>query len=81
MALVFNQKPRFPELISQRQIDLEESWWKERLTLYQIYIWGPWTLNYDNFQTTLDGFWWRHHQIQLGPVVIEFRNRGKAMNQ
>lgn len=81
MLMHFMQKRRFPHLVSQHQIDLEKSWWKERFKLYDIYIWMPWTFNYGSFQTTLHGFWWRQHQIQLGPLVIEFRTRGKAMKR
>jgi len=81
MAIVFNREPRFPPLISQRQIDLEEDWWKDRVSIIDCYIHQPWTLNYDSFQTTLDGFWWSHHQLQLGPLVIEWTIRRKAMNQ
>ena len=77
----FNQEMRFPKLISQRQIDLEESWWKERVTLNNYYRWGeaPWSLDYYSFKTTLHGFWWSHHQLQLGPFVIEWTIRKGSM--
>ena len=68
-----------PELKSQRQIDLEESWWKERITFYEAYLWNPWMLNYDSFYTTLDGYWWKHHQLSLGPLVIEWKTRRSKM--
>ena len=72
---------RFYEIKSQRQIDLEESWWKERITFYGCYIWKPMKLHYESFYTTLSGYWWKHHQLQLGPLVFEWRTRGKKIKE
>ena len=81
--MAFNLKPTkasdLPKIISQRQIDLEASWWKERIQLMQVYTWKPWSLHHDSFYTTLDGCWWQHHQVQLGPLVIEFTIRRRAL--
>ena len=75
---MLTQPNDLPKIISQRQIDLEASWWKERFRIW-IYVYGPWTVNWGSFHTTLDGYWWHHHQILLGPLVIEFTIRkGKS---
>jgi len=78
--LNFNQEMRFPKLISQHQIDLEESWWKERVTLnFHRWLFDPWSLGYESFKSTLHGFWWGHHLLQLGPFVIEWTIRKGSM--
>lgn len=69
----------FPVIKSQRQIDLEASWWKERITLYDAYLWSPWEFCFDSFYTSLDGYWWKHHELFIGPLVIEWRTRGRKM--
>ena len=75
---MLTQSGDLPKITSQRQIDLEASWWKERFKIY-TYVHNQWTVNWDSFYTTLDGYWWHHHQILLGPLVIEFTIRkGKS---
>lgn len=63
-------KPPFEPIISQRQIDLEESWWKERFRAF-FYFTPESYWSVATFKTTLDGQWWWHFQICIWRLTIE----------
>lgn len=67
----------FPDLISQRQIDLEENWLKERITIYSVYKVPFWKLGLKTYRYTQHGYHWTDFQMVIGPMVVEFRIRNK----
>jgi len=70
-------EPDLSLLKSQRQLNLEKSWLKERFSLDELAFDGFWGLpQWNTCKLTFDGYWWYHHQILIGPLVLQFTFRG-----
>lgn len=71
----------FPELVSQRELDLDADWWAERIRFYGVFTFHEklpwWFIKHHSFQNHLDGYYWNYHQLLIGSKAIEWRTRGK----
>lgn len=79
---MINFEPTIQQVKKQRQreIELDQSWWKDRFTYEGHYYWPYMQLSYQTFYTTLFNYWWKHHQLQLGPLVIEWKTRRRKLS-